>query len=101
MSKNVIETVTFKLNQGISREDFVAAAKEMNAWVASRPGFVHRRLSCTDDGTWIEHIQWTDMASAKAAAAEIGNAPTNANALSAINGPSVQLVHSELEVVIN
>jgi len=101
MSKHVIETVTFKLNDGVSREDFIAAAKEMSPWVESRPGFLHRRLSCTEDGTWVEHIQWADMASAKAAAAEIGTAPSNANALSAINGPTVQLMHSELEVVIN
>jgi hypothetical protein len=101
MPKNIIETVTFKLNEGVSRADFVAAAKDMSAWVESRPGFIHRRLSCTEDGTWIECIQWTDMDSAKAAAAEIDKAPGNANFLSAINGPTVQLMHSELEVVIN
>ena len=101
MSKNVIETVTFKLNQGVSRGDFVAAAKISSAWVEAQPGFMHRRLSCTEDGTWIEHIQWTDMGAAKAAAAEIGKAPGNASFLSAINGPTVQVPHSELEVVIN
>ncbi|WP_430448719.1 antibiotic biosynthesis monooxygenase family protein [Rhodophyticola sp.] len=101
MSKNVIETVTFKLNDDVSREDFIAAAQEMSPWVEARPGFMHRRLSCMEDGTWIEHIQWQDMDAAKAAAAEIGKAPSNANFLSAINGPTVQLMHSELEVVIN
>lgn len=101
MSKNVIETVTFKLNEGVSREDFIVAAKDTSAWVESRPGFMHRRLSCTADGTWIEHIQWADMDAAKAAAAEIGKTPGNAKFLSAINGPTVQLMHSELEVVIN
>lgn len=59
MSKTVIETVTFKLNDGMSREG-----------------------------------------AAKAAAAEIGKTPGNADFLSAIDGPTVQL-HSELEVVIN
>ena len=101
MSKNVIETVTFKLNEGVSRDEFIASAKGMNAWVEARDGFMHRRLSCTADGTWIEHIQWADMDAAKAAAAEIGKAPGNANFLSAINGPTVQLIHSELEVAIN
>lgn len=101
MSKNVIETVTFKLHDGVSREEFAAAAKGMNAWVEARPGFMHRRLSCTEDGTWIEHVQWEDMDAAKAAAAEIGKVPGNADFLSAINGPTVQLMHSELEVAIN
>jgi len=101
MSKNVIETVTFRLNDDVSRDEFVDAAKDMNAWVEARPGFLYRRLSCTEDGTWIEHIQWTDMDAAKAAAAEISKAPGNARFLSAINGQTVQLLHSELEVVIN
>lgn len=100
MSKNIIETVTFKLNKDVSRDDFVAAAKEMSAWVEAQPGFMQRRLSCTTDGTWIEHVQWTDLDAAKAAAAGIGKAQGNANFLSAINGPSVRLMHSELEVVI-
>lgn len=101
MSKNVIETVTFKLNDGVSRDDFIVVAKGINSWVETRPGFMLRRLSCSEDGTWIDHIQWNDMESAKAAAAEIGNAPENADFLSAINGQTVQFVHSELEVVVN
>ena len=101
MSKHVIETVTFKLNEGVSREDFVAAAKRMSPWVVARRGFMSRRLSCTEDGTWIEHIQWKDMDAARAAAAEISKEPGNADFLFAINGPTVQLTHSELEVVID
>lgn len=101
MQKNVIETVTFKLNDGVNRDDFVTAAKAMTAWIEARPGFLHRRLSCTTDGTWIEHVQWADMTAAKAAASEIGKAPSNADFLSAINGPTVQLMHSELEVAVN
>jgi hypothetical protein len=101
MPKNVIETVTFELNKGVSRDDFVAAARDMNAWVEAQPGFLQRRLSCTADGTWIEHIQWTDMDAAKAAAAEIGKTPGNASFLSAIKGQTVQMMHSELEVIIN
>lgn len=100
MTKNVIETVMFKLNDGVSRAEFVAAANDMNVWVQARPGFVHR-LSCTEDGTWIEHIQRDNMNAAQAAVAEIGKAPGNATFLSAINGPRVQPTHSDLEVVIN
>ncbi len=101
MSKNVIETVTFKLNEGVSRDEFIAAANDMNAWVEAQAGFMQRRLSCTEDGVWIEQIQWADIDTAKAAAAEISKAPGNAIFLSAIDGPTVQLIHSELEVVIN
>jgi hypothetical protein len=101
MSKPIIETVTFQLNEGVSRDDFVAAAKGISAWVEAQPGFIQRRLSCTVDGTWIEHIQWANMDAAKAAAAKIAETSRNVDFLSAINGPTVQLMHSELEVVIN
>ena len=101
MSKQIIETVTFQLNDGVSPQDFIAAAAGMNDWIESRPGFVHRRLSRTAEGTWIEHIQWQDIAAAQAAAAQIGTAPGSAPFLSAIDGPTVQLMHAELEVVIN
>lgn len=101
MSKNVIKTVTFTLNDGVRREDFIAAARGMSSWIKTRPGFICRRLSCTEDGTWIEHVQWENMNAAKAAAAEIGKIPGNAAFLSAINGPTVQLTHSELEVALS
>lgn len=101
MSKHVIETVTFKLNDGNSRADFIAAAGQMNAWVKEQSGFIQRRLSCSDDGTWIEQIEWKNMDAAKAAAAAAASAPANANFMSGIDFPTVQLTHSELEVVIN
>lgn len=101
MAQHVIETVTFKLNAGVSHADFVAAAEGMGAWIQAQPGFLRRRLSCTEDGTWIEHVEWADMDAAKAAAASIGDAPGNAAFLSAIEGPSVTMMHSALEVSLN
>ena len=101
MAKHIIETVTFKLNAGVDRADFIASAETMNDWVATRPGFVHRRLSCGPDGTWIEHIEWDTMENAKAAAAQIMSAPNNAGFLMAIDEGSVQMSHSELEVGVN
>lgn len=101
MSKHIIETVTFRLNDGVKHDDFVTAARAMNRWVAAQPGFMHRRLSCTEDGTWIEHVQWQDMRAARAAAATIGTTAGNAPFLAAIDGGSVRLSHSELEVAID
>lgn len=101
MSKHVIETVSFKLNEGVSREDFAEAARAMSSFVKSQPGFVARRLSCSEDGEWIEHIEWEDMEAAKAAAAKIGGVDGNKPFLSAINGPTVTMRHTELELAIN
>ncbi len=100
MTGPVVETVTFTLNAGTSREAFVRAAEAMNAWVAAQPGFVRRRLSRTEEGTWIEHIEWESMEAARAAAAGIGAAPDAGPFVSAIDGPSVVLHHSALEVAL-
>lgn len=101
MTKHVMETVMFKLKEGITREEFVSAAEKTVEFVTTQPGFVSRRLSCTGDGEWIEQIEWSDMASAKGAAAAIGTVEGNRPFLSAIDGPTVQMRHSDLEVSIN
>ena len=96
-----METVTFTLNEGVDRAAFADAARAMTGWLGAQPGFVARRLSVAEDGTWVEQVQWADMASAKAAAAAIGKEPGNADFLKAIDGPSVRMRHSELEVAVN
>lgn len=101
MKKHVMETVTFKLKAGISREDFREAAGKMVEFVTAQPGFLSRRLSCSKDGEWIEQIEWSDMESAKSAAAAIGTVESNRPFLSAIDGPTIQMRHSELEVSVN
>ncbi len=101
MGKHVIETVTFKLKDGVSRETFTEAAKAMNAFVSGRPGFIARRLSCSADGEWIEHIEWKDMEAAQSAASALGSVESNRPALSAIDEATVTMHHTELEVSLN
>lgn len=101
MSKHVIETVTFKLNEGVTREEFAEAAQTMNSFVTAQHGFIARRLSCSEDGEWIEHIEWADMGAAEAAASKIGKVESNRPFLAAINGSTVTMRHTELEVAIN
>ena len=98
---HIIETVTFKLTEGVTPEAFAAAAREANAYIEGCDGFVARRLSRADDGTWIEHIEWRDMDAAKAAAAGIGDALGGSAFLSGIDGPTVELRHSHLAVSVN
>lgn len=101
MPNHIIETVTFRLKDGIDHADFAKSANAMNAYVTGCAGFIARRLSRGADGLWIEHIEWQDMASAKAAAAGIGVHEGNRPFLSAIDGPSVTMTHTELEVSVN
>ena len=101
MTKHVMETVTFRLEDGADRQDFGAAARAMTDWLAEQPGFVARRLSVAEDGTWVDQVEWASMDDAKAAAAGIGKEPGNAPFLKAIDGPSAQMRHSELVVAVN
>ena len=97
MTKHVIETVTFKLENGTSKEDFMKTVPCSTDFVTAQPGFIARRLSCAEDGTWIEHVEWESMADAKRAAAVFGQTESMKPFLKCIDGPSATLVHSELE----
>ena len=101
MAKRVIETVVFKLNDGVSRTDFVAAAQAVNSFVAAQPGFIARRLSCGADGEWVDHVEWADMSAAQAAADNISQVEDNRPFLAAIDGRSVIVRHTELEVSVS
>jgi hypothetical protein len=101
MTKHIIETVTFRLKDGVDPAEFTKSATAMNAYVTGCAGFIARRLSCNADGLWIEHIEWQDMDAAKGAAAGIGAPEGNRPFLSAIDGPSVTMSHTELKVSVN
>ena len=100
MSEHIIETVSFRVTAGVSDEDFLKAAEQATAFMTAQPGFLRRRLSCQEDGIWIEHVEWASMADAKAAAAEIGRDEHARAFVRAIDGPSVKLTHSKLKVTV-
>jgi hypothetical protein len=66
---NVLEMVTFSVYPGTDETAFVKAADAAGAVLATMPGFVNRRIARGEDGTWADIVEWTDMASAKKAAA--------------------------------
>lgn len=101
MTKHTIETVTFRLNKGVTREAFVEAAQAITDFARKQEGFVSRRLSCGDDGLWIEHIEWETLEAAQAAAAQIGKVPSLETCMKAIDGPSVAMHHTTLEITVN
>ena len=95
---HTMETVTFRLNENVTREEFTAAAREATETIRTFDGFVARRLSVSDEGLWIEQIEWRTLDDAKAAAARIGSETALRPFLSAIDGPSATMHHSTLEV---
>ena len=65
----VIEIVQFRLADGVSRDDFVAAAANTMPALCATEGFIGRILSEGQDGTWTDYVKWTDSALAQAALA--------------------------------
>ncbi len=65
----MIEIVQFRLAEGVTRNDFVAAAVNTMPALCEIEGFIGRTLSEGEDGTWTDHVKWTDSASAQAAMA--------------------------------
>ncbi len=96
-----METVIFNLNDGISKTEFIEAAEAVKKFLSDCSGFVSRRLSCAADGTWIDQVEWQTMEDAKRAAAAIGKADSAQPFISHIDGQSVKLTHSELEISLN
>lgn len=53
-----IEVTTFKLNRGLTVEDFIAANADVDAWLLRQPGFLSRRIAQRDDGIVIDLLIW-------------------------------------------
>ncbi|SOE17487.1 hypothetical protein SAMN05877838_2387 [Hoeflea halophila] len=101
MTKHTIETVIFRLNDGVSQQEFAKLAHSINDFVAKRDGFIARRLSSSDDGLWIEHVEWATHDAAMAAAAAIENEPGLEPVMKAIDGATLKMHHTALEVSVN
>ena len=101
MSNHIIESVKFRLEDGITKDEFMATVPGSTAFLESAPGYVARRLSCGEDGTWIEHVEWEDMKTAKDAADRIMSDERTAPFVRCIHGPSIEMHHTELLLKLN
>ncbi|CAH1673779.1 hypothetical protein [Chelatococcus asaccharovorans] len=92
----IIEIVHFRLAAGSSDEDFLVEAEKASRFLRSRQGFVRRHLSKGDDGIWIDHVEWTDMEAARAAADAFMKAPSLGAFIAAIDASSAVMAHNRL-----
>lgn len=90
------EIVTFRTLPGLSSADVVAAARDLEPFLATCPGFLSRDLIQGEDGSWTDHVLWASHADAKAAGARIMSDPGAAAFMAMIDGPSVVMSHSQV-----
>jgi len=98
MNTRVIEIVTFKLAKGISEAEFLATLPAVNAFITACDGFIARRLSKDDDGLWTDHLEWTDMAAAKAASDQFPQQQGLGPFMTAMDMQSVKMSHNHLQL---
>ena len=65
----IIEIVQFRLADGVDRDAFINAAANTMPVLCDTDGFVGRVLSEGEDGSWTDHVRWTDADAAQAAMA--------------------------------
>lgn len=93
MANPVMETVTFRLLPGTDSAAFLAAARATALLVAACPGFVARHLTCDEDGTWTDLVEWTSAGAAHAAAAALMADPVFQPFVAMIDGASARMRH--------
>ncbi|MCC6070329.1 hypothetical protein ACFSQU_10900 [Massilia sp. GCM10020059] len=77
-----VEIVTFRLAQGVSFAGFVAANREIDAWLLQQPGFKSRRIGEQPGPCVVDVLLWESEAAARAAMHrmmdELGDSPVHA-----------------------
>lgn len=98
MNDRVIEVVNFKLTEGVTIKDFLASVPPTNTFLQTRNGFVSRRLSQNEDGSWLEHIEWESMNDAKEASEALMAEESCHPMMASIDMESVKMGHNQLMI---
>jgi type IV pilus biogenesis protein CpaD/CtpE len=60
----LVELITFRLNKGISNNDFVKSAEQMeNDFLKNQNGFIKRTLTISGDTLWTDIVFWENQES--------------------------------------
>ena len=95
-TSRVAEIVTFRLAKGADPAAFVTAAEAIAPMLAATGKVLSRTLSCDPEGTWADHIIWTDLAAAKATAEQIMADPLAAPMMQMIDPENVEMRHAPI-----
>jgi hypothetical protein len=92
----VMEVVSFRLVPGTSDAAFLAAAQATAAPLQGQPGFLGRHLTRAEDGTWTDHVLWSSLPQALAAADQMMAEPAFQPFMALIDGPTVTMRHDPI-----
>jgi hypothetical protein len=63
----VVELVISKLRAGVAVNDYLEVARNMRAWLASRPGFVSCEVYVGEPSTFAHRVVWRTFEDAQSA----------------------------------
>ena len=71
-----IELVNYQLNDGINSDAFLAVNRQAGEeFTSKQPGFIHRGIGKSDDGTWLIAITWKTAEDARNSITNIETVP--------------------------
>ncbi len=100
MNNRVIEVVTFKLNKGVNEAEFLKTVPASSEFIFKLDGFISRRLSCDNEGNWLEHVEWESLSHAEAASVEFMGAEGVKPFVNKIDTGNIKLSHNRLLVSV-
>lgn len=95
-----IETITLRLAEGATADEFAAANARVEAeYLPRQPGYnVGSRFTSVDaDGTWTISLRWDSVKDADASMASFGDAEATQDFVALMDGPSMEM-RREVEV---
>jgi hypothetical protein len=92
----VLELVVFRLDVGVSREQFLGTNDAVSTWISKQPGFISRELSYDAEGDrWIDVLWWDSIENAGAAAELALSSESCLPMFSLIDMESTMMLHGE------
>jgi hypothetical protein len=93
---NVLELVVYKLNPGVSREQFLETNPGAVAWISNQPGFISR--DCVSDvkgDRWVDLVWWESIEHAETAAQRATTSESCAPMFALIDMDSMLMLHGQ------
>ncbi len=89
----IVEVVQFRAKTGVSDAQIRDAADALQRDVEGFPGYLHRRLVKSEDGQWLDIVDWTGLDEALHAAEAIMARPSAQSFIELVESESITMLH--------
>jgi hypothetical protein len=92
---SVLEIVRYRVKDGVTADQAMAAWDKSQNFAKSQAGFMTRKLAHTEDGIYADITEWSDMAAAMAVMEEfkVDKYPELADLMNILDQDSIEIQH--------